>query len=130
MQEEREIREAARAALAQLSEWLERAGAGGRAGAARNRILEGPTLDALARLRPGSAAALADLRDVPRFSKNKRKQYGDAIVAALAQARAAALPGRHHAWERSMAASCHMPFDQLTDLFLHSVIAQCQVHAE
>lgn len=83
------MREAARGALAQLSEWLERAGAGGRAGAARNRILEGPTLDALARLRPGSAAALADLRDVPRLSRNKRKQYGDAIVAALAQARAA-----------------------------------------
>ena len=43
-------------------------------------------MDALARFRPGSTAALADLRDVPRFSRNKRKQYGDAIVAALQQA--------------------------------------------
>ncbi len=87
MQEEREAREVARSALALLSDWLEHAGGAKRPGAGRNRILEGPTLDALARLRPPTAAALADLRDVPRFSKNKRKQYGGAIVAALLQAR-------------------------------------------
>lgn len=104
-QEERETREAARNALAQLSEWLERAGGGGRAGAARNRILEGPTLDALARLRPASAAALADLRDVPRFSKNKRKQYGDAIVAALLQVTGGA---HNHASPESLAKTCGM----------------------
>jgi len=86
-QEEREAREVARGALALLSDWLEHAGGAKRPGAGRNRILEGPTLDALARLRPPTAAALADLHDVPRLSQNKRKHYGEAIVAALLQAR-------------------------------------------
>ncbi|BDA40672.1 ATP-dependent DNA helicase Q-like 4A [Coccomyxa sp. Obi] len=82
-QEEVSAREAARAALEQLTEVL-----GARHGSRQHRILEGPTVEALARARPTSMAALRALTRIPRFSKNKRTLYGADIVTALNQATA------------------------------------------
>lgn len=80
-QEEVSAREAARAALEQLTDVL-----GARHGSRQHRILEGPTVEALARARPASLAALRALTRIPRFSKNKRTLYGADIVVALQQA--------------------------------------------
>jgi hypothetical protein len=82
MQEEVLAREAARAALEQLTDVL-----GARHGSRQHRILEGPTVEALARARPASLAALRALTRIPRFSKNKRTLYGADIVVALQQVR-------------------------------------------
>lgn len=51
----------------------------------QHRILEGPTIEALARARPCTIQALNSLSKVPRFSKNKRQLYGADIVSALQQ---------------------------------------------
>lgn len=53
----------------------------------QHRILEGPTIEALARARPCSMQELKTLSKVPRFSKNKRNLYGQDIVTALQQVR-------------------------------------------
>jgi hypothetical protein len=80
VQEEVAEREAARAALEQLTDIL-----GARHGSRQHRILEGPTVEALVRRRPASLAELKALKRIPRFSKNKRTLYGADIVAALQQ---------------------------------------------
>jgi hypothetical protein len=79
-QEEVAAREVARSALEQLTDVL-----GARHGARQHRILEGPTVEALALARPASLADLKALKRVPRFSKNKRTLYGADIVAVLQQ---------------------------------------------
>ena len=70
----------ARVALEQLTDVL-----GARHGSRQHRILEGPTVEALARRRPADLAELKALKRIPRFSKNKRTLYGADIVAALQQ---------------------------------------------
>ena len=51
----------------------------------QHRILEEPTVEALARARPDTEQQLNSLTKIPRFSKNKRRMYGRDIITALQQ---------------------------------------------
>ena len=78
LQAEREARQVARAALRQLNETLE-----AKRGTSR-LILENTVVEALAKARPTTTAALEALH-ISKFSANTRTSYGGHILGTLRQ---------------------------------------------
>ena len=85
----------------------------------QHRILEGPTVEALARARPCTLPELTALSKVPRFSKNKRKLYGQDIVMALQQVCPRSHPALHRALSLALLAFAIVQFPLVHGVSCH-----------